>query len=172
MIRALIFSVVFAAGFLAGGAFPSFSAQYHQILQARYDQVSIYLAPFQAIADRYHDGSLDALVRHHLRSTDPTFYAEGEAIQAMINSQARLAESKAAADASYVDQAVYLYRHLEPGVARQVWSGFTPTLVTSERGVTFSLTVATVVLVLFGLAWMTLGAGIRRLLGIGSARRS
>lgn len=165
MIRALIFIAVFAAGFAAGGIFPSFSAQYHQILQARYEQVSIDLEPFQQIADRYHGGSMDALIQHHLNSTDPTFYAEGEAIQLMLDSQAQLAESKATAQSPYIDQAVYLYRHLDQDVADQVWQGFTPTLVTSERGVTFSLTVATIVLAGFWGLWAALGFGARRLLG-------
>ena len=99
MIRGIVYIVVFATGFLAGGLFPSFSAQYHQRLQAQYDQVTIDLAPFQKIADNYHDGSLDALVQHHLNSSDPTFHAEGEAIQLMLDSRIRLAESKNMADA-------------------------------------------------------------------------
>jgi hypothetical protein len=161
MIRGIIYIIVFAAGFSAGGLFPSFSAQYHQRLQAQYDQVSIDLAPFQHIADRFHGGSLDGLVQHHLNSTDPTFHAEGEAIQLMIDSQARLVESKAAAQATYVDQAVYLYQHRDRQVVQATWKAFTPSMVTSENAITFSLTITTAAILLLWGIWSTLGLALR-----------
>ena len=161
MIRGIIYIIVFAAGFIAGGLFPSFSSQYHQRLQAQFDQVSIDLAPFQQIANRFHGGSMEALVQHHLNSTDPTFNAEGQAIQAMIDNQARLAESKAAAEATYVDQAVYLYKHRDEQIVRATWQGFTPSLVTSESAVTFSLTIATAAILLLWGIWSALAGLVR-----------
>lgn len=162
MIRGIIYILVFATGFFTGGLFPSFSAQYHQRLQAQYDQVTIDLAPFQKIADRYHAGSLDALVQHHLNSTDPTFHAEGEAIQMMIDSQLRLAESEATVDAPYVDQAWYFYKRMDEEVARATWDSFTPALITTENAVTFSLTIATLAILILWVAWSAVGLIIRR----------
>ena len=163
MIRGILYILIFAAGFVAGGLFPSFSAQYHQRLQAQYDQVSIDLAPFEAIADRFHGGSMEALVEHHLNSTDPTFYAEGKAIQLMIDSKARLAESQAAAEAPYVDQAVWLYRNRDEAIVQRTWESFQPAMVTSENAVTFSLTIATAVLLVAWIVSALLSAGFRRL---------
>lgn len=163
MIRGIIYIIVFAAGFMAGGLFPSFSAQYHQRLQAQFDQVSIDLAPFQQIANQFHGGSLDALVEHHLNSTDPTFHAEGEAIQAMIDNQARLAESKAAAEATYVDQAIYLYKNRDEQIVRSTWTGFTPSLVSSESAVTFSLTIGTAAILLLWGIWSAIAGLFRNL---------
>ena len=161
MIRGIIYIIVFAAGFAAGGLFPSFSAQYHQRLQAQFDQVSIDLAPFQEIANRFHGGSMEALVQHHLNSTDPTFHAEGEAIQAMIDNQARLAESKAAAEATYLDQAIYLYQHRDEQVVHDTLTRFRPWFITSESAVTFSLTVGTAAILLLWVIWTAL-AGVFR----------
>jgi len=162
MIRSIIYIAVFIIGFAAGGLFPSFSVQYHQRLQAQYDQVTVDLAPFQEIADRYHDGSLDALVQHHLNSTDPTFYAEGEAIYLMMDSQVRLAESKAAAEAPYVDQTLYFYQRMDEDVARATWDSFTPALVTTENAMTFALTIGAITLLLFWATWTMLMFIIRR----------
>jgi Protein of unknown function (DUF2937) len=161
VIRGIIYILVFVTGFFTGGLFPSFSAQYHQRLQAQYDQVTIDLAPFQKISDRFHAGSLDALVQHHLNSTDPTFHAEGEAIQMMIDSQLRLAESKATVDAPYVDQAWYFYRRMDQDVARATWDSFTPALITTENAVTFSLTIATVAILILWAVWSAVGLIIR-----------
>ena len=162
MIRGIIYIIVFAAGFLAGGLFPSFSSQYHLRLQAQFEQVSIDLAPFQQIADRYHGGDMDALVKHHLASTDPTFHAEGEAIQLMIDSQARLAESKAAAEAPYHEQAWYLYKNLDENIARSTLDGFTPGLITTRDALTFSFAIAMLAIVALWIVWMLLTAPFRR----------
>ena len=162
MIRGLIYIMVFGIGFFAGGLFPSFSSQYHQRLQAQYDQVNIDLAPFQEIANRFHNGSMDALVQHHLNSTDPTFHAEGEAIQMMIDSQLRLAESQALADAPYVDQVRYFYTNADPAILRATWESFTPALITSENAVTFSLTIATLAILVLWALWSSLGLLFRR----------
>ena len=162
MIRSIIFITVFVGGFFAGGLFPSFSTQYHLRLQAQYDQVSIDLAPFEEIASRYHGGSLDALVQHHLDSTDPTFHAEGEAIQLMINSQAQLSESKAAAEAPYVDQLLYFYRHADNHVAQATLDSFTPVMVTTENAITFALTIGTIVILVFWAGWALLALAFRR----------
>jgi hypothetical protein len=162
MIRGIIYIAVFATGCFLGGLFPSFSIQYHQRLEAQYDQVSIDLAPFEEIANRYHGGDLEALVQHHLNSTDPTFHAEGEAIQLMIDSQAYLAESKAAASSPYVDQAVYFYRHMDDAVGTAVLDGFVPTLVTTENAITFALTIGTVTICVFWLLWNATSLALRR----------
>jgi hypothetical protein len=162
MIRSIIFIAVFGIGFFAGGLFPSFSTQYHLRLQAQYDQVTIDLAPFEAIASQYHGGSLEALVQHHLNSTDPTFHAEGEAIQMMINSQIRLAESKAAAEAPYVDQVLYFYRNADNNVTQATFDSFTPTLVTTENAITFALTIGTIMMLVFWAGWALLTAAFKR----------
>ena len=162
MIRGIIYIIVFATGFFAGSLFPSFSSQYHQRLQAQYDQVNMDLAPFQEIADRFHGGELEALIKHHLNSPDPTFFAEGEAIQMMINSQARLAESKAAAEAPYIDQVRYFYKHMDEDVAQATLESFTPSLITSEHAVTFSLTTATAAILILWAVWNLVGLAFRR----------
>jgi len=162
MIRSIIFITVFVGGFFAGGLFPSFSTQYHLRLQAQYDQVTIDLAPFEDIASQYHGGSLDALVQHHLDSTDPTFHAEGEAIQLMVNSQAQLAESKAAAEAPYADQILYFYRHADNHIAQATLDSFTPVLVTTENAITFALTIGTIVILAFWAIWTLLTLAFRR----------
>jgi hypothetical protein len=167
MIRGIIYIIVFLTGFFAGGLFPSFSAQYHQRLQAQYDQVSIDLAPFQNIADRFHGGSLDALIQHHLLSTDPTFHAEGEAIQLMINSKAQLAESKAAAEAPYIDQARYFYKHMDENIAQATWKSFTPAVITTEHAVTFSLTIATLSIIVLWAILALLSLAMRRIRATG-----
>ena len=80
LIRGLLDRVVLVGGVLSGGTTSSFIAQYRQCIGGHLDQVLQDIAPFQQIANLRHGGSLDALIQHHLKSTDPTFYDEGAAI--------------------------------------------------------------------------------------------
>ena len=86
----LLDRLVLLVAVVAAGCVPSFIVQYRQRLGGRLDQVLADLAPFQAIADRNHGGSLDELIRYHLQSSDATFHQEGAALQAMVQAAARL----------------------------------------------------------------------------------
>ncbi|MGI9290827.1 MAG: DUF2937 family protein [Gammaproteobacteria bacterium] len=163
MFRGIIYIIVFVAGFAAGGLFPSFSSQYHQRLQAQYEQVNMDLAPFEKIADKYHNGDMNALVQHHLNSTDPTFFAEGEAIQMMLDSQARLAASQMAADAPYHEQLTYFYTQVDENIARATLESFTPGMITTRDALTFSLGIAGLCILILWLLWNIIAMTVRSL---------
>jgi len=124
---------------LCAGAIPSFIAQYRQRLGGRLEQVLRDLAPFQEIANRQHGGSLDALIRYHLASTDRTFHAEGQAIQDMVDALDRLRSSAAALNTDLWHQLWYLARHLDAGLARGTWDSFVPSVSITFDGVAFAL---------------------------------
>ncbi len=64
VIGAILDRIVLLLAVVAAGCIPSFMVQYRQHLGGRLDQVLADLAPFQAIADRYHGGSLTELIRY------------------------------------------------------------------------------------------------------------
>lgn len=139
--RNLIYIAVFAVGVLIGGVFPGFSAQYQHRLEAQFDQVSVDLKPFREIAGRYHGGSLEALIDYHLASDDPTFHDEGLAITNMMQSEARLAKSRAAFESSFFEQALYLYRDGDSDLLKTTWDAYTPAFVTTRDAVVFAMTI-------------------------------
>lgn len=79
----LILLLVACGALLIGIQVPNFSDQYRKRVDAHLSEVQTNLAPFQEIADRFHNGSLDALIAHHEASSDATFRAEGDAIRFM-----------------------------------------------------------------------------------------
>ena len=166
MIRGIVYIVIFAAGAGAGALFPSFSTQYHQQLQARYEQVNMDLEPFQKIADRYHGGDLAALVEHHLNSTDPTFYAEGAAIQLMIDSRLLLAESAAAAEAGYTEQLMWLYRNRDESVVQATLDTFEPAVLTNSKTLGFGAATGAAALLIIWAAFNIVTYGFTQLLSL------
>jgi hypothetical protein len=126
VLRGLLDRVVLIVGVFAGGMVPSYLAQYRQRVGGALGQALKDLAPFQQIADRFHGGSLARLIEHHHASTDPTFRAEGAAIQAIADSVASLQATLAALDTHVFQQAAYLLRHADVEMARSTWAAFKP----------------------------------------------
>ena len=163
MLRSLIYVVIFVAGTFAGGAFPAYFMQYQHRVNSQFDQVTMDLATFQLIADDYHEGSLDALVRHHLASADPTFHDEGLAIRAMVRAQQTLVETRTSFDEPVYRQAWYLFANADTELARTTWRAYTPALVTTTDAVIFALSVGLALSLACFIVMHTLRSGFRRL---------
>lgn len=129
MIRNLSIKLLFGLGFLGGSQLPKFIGDYRQYLSGQLDQANTDLALFQAIADRFHGGSLTALIQRHLNSTDPTFIAEGAAIQELADQVTRLTESITGLQGNLPQQIASLIRYADPDTATASWALFQPGLV-------------------------------------------
>jgi hypothetical protein len=158
LLRGLLDRLLLVGAVLCAGAAPSFIAQYRQRLGGRLDQVLIDLAPFQKIADLYHSGSLEALVRHHLASADATFHAEGAAVSAMMDSAAALRAASEALNAGLAHQLLYLVRHTDPSIARATWDIFVPSVPLSLEALVFAGLVGLCVWLLAALLWRLVAA--------------
>ena len=161
----LLDRVLLLAGVIAGGCIPGFIVQYQQRLGGRLDQVVRDLAPFQEIANRMHGGSLDALIKYHLASTDSTFHAEGAAIQAMVDSAAKLRAAAQALNTDLWHQIAYLMRDGDPELVRATWSAFTPVFSLTPDSIMLALAVGVSLWLLFVLVWYSGVVGVRRLRG-------
>lgn len=131
--------IVLVCGTVAGGCVPGFVAQYRQRVGGMLDQVLKDIAPFQEIANRYHGGSLEALVDYHLASNDPTFHAEGAAVQAMLNSEQSLRQSYEALQGGIWQQLAWLVPNHDPAVVRAAWNDYIPSLTLDLQGITVAL---------------------------------
>ena len=165
-IRGILDRIVLVAGVIAAGCIPSFIAQYRQRVGGMLDQVLKDLAPFQAIADKFHHGSIQELIRHHLDSTDLTFYNEGAAVQAMVASAEQLRRVFQALDTDLVHQLGYLITKMDPLIARATWDIFSPSFGLSVESVVFGSAVG----VLIWLTFLSVWYGIARLIRIFTAR--
>lgn len=100
-----LFLLLSASGaLLLGIQLPGFVDQYEKRVDAHFLEVSSNLKPFQDIADRFHGGSMKALIEKHEQSTDPTFHAEGAAIRKMHDRLLRFQNEKFQLQASLPNQ--------------------------------------------------------------------
>jgi hypothetical protein len=133
---------------------PSFIAQYRQRLGGMLDQAMKDLALFQEIANRHHGGDLQRLIQHHLKSSDVTFRDEGRAIQAMVETVARLKESLAALNAEFWGQLAYLTQHGDPAIARATWDAFVPAMSFTPEALMFAFGTGVAIWLLFLVLWI------------------
>ena len=159
MIRGLLDRIVLVGGTIAGGCVPGFIVQYRQRVGGRLDQVVADLAPFRDIARQFHDGSLPALVRHHLQSSDQTFRAEGEAIQAMVDAEVRLRATMEGLQGGLVDQLLFLVPHHDREILGAVWQQHVPTFTLDPQGLGIALLIGLACWLLFLGVWQA-GAGL------------
>ncbi len=144
--------IVLVAGVIAGGTIPSFVAQYRQRVGGALDQALRDLAPFQEIANQQFGGSMQALVEHHLHSTDATFHSEGAAIVAMLDSAQHLRAAAQALSTDLLHQLWYLLGKADMQMVSATWAIFKPSFGLSAD----SLTLAAVIGVIAWLAFLGL----------------
>ena len=161
-VRGLLDRLFLIGAVVVGGLIPGFIAQYRQRLGGRLDQAKIDLEPWQKIADQFHQGDLDKLIQYHLASSDPTFHAEGAAIQSLVASVHQLQIAVDALQSSLFHQVSYLAMHMDPGLARATFSDWVPTFALSIEGLMFAVLFAVAIWLLFHALWWVLAlAGTR-----------
>jgi hypothetical protein len=153
-IRGILDRIILVIGVVAAGCIPSFIAQYRQRVGGRLDQVLQDIAPFQAIANQFHHGSLQELIQYHLASTDQTFHDEGAALQVMIASAEQLRQALVALDTDLYHQLVYMLTRADPLIARATWDIFSPAFNLTPESVIFAIIVGVAIWLLFLAVWI------------------
>lgn len=170
MLRGLLDRVILLAGTIAGGCIPGFIQQYRQRVGGRLDQVQLDLSPFQQIAQRFHDGDMDRLVRHHLASSDPSFHAEGQALQSMLDSLARLQGMVEGLSGTIWQQIGYLLRHYDSSIGAATWRDHVPVFSLDPASLLVALTIGVSCWVVFLLLWQSGRWAVDRFSGTTPAR--
>lgn len=161
-LRGLCDRLVLVACIVAGGTAPSFVTQYEQRLGGRIEQLQADLAPFQAIADRYHGGSLEALVAHHLASPDPTFHAEGGAIAAMAAQLRAYGLERRTLDAPLWRRLLHVGLAADHGLLAATWGDFRPSFALTLDGLAVAVALGLAGWLLFQGTWAGCAGGVRR----------
>lgn len=162
MLGWLIEKILFAAGFLSGGMLPGFLAQYRQRVGGRLDQVREDLGRFQETADRHFNGDMNALIQHHLKSTDAAFHSEGEALRAMSNDFQALNEAYIALNTDLLGQVGYFIPNADPEIARATWQDYVPAFAFTLEGLVLALVCGVVLSGIFSLLVYAVRRGSRR----------
>lgn len=103
--------LVGAGALLLGVQVPGFVDQYQKRVDAHLIEVRANLQPFQDIANQFHQGSIESLIARHEASADPSFKAEGAAIQKMRDRVQRFENQMKGIEGSLAQQVQWLVLH-------------------------------------------------------------
>lgn len=144
-----------AAALLVGIQIPNFVNQYAKRLDAHYIEVQTNLKPFQEIADQYHAGSIEALIRKHKQSEDLTFRAEGAAIEKMVRRLEHFAREKREMETPLPQQVAFIVTRADPELVEETRLNYSFGLLLDHTAVLAGvISMLTVVVSLELLAWL------------------
>ena len=96
---------------LAGIQVPNLVDQYEKRIDAHLREVIADLHPYQVVADKYTNGSLQQLIALHRQSAQKPFQEEGNAIDNMVKRKQRFEADLAAMQASLPVQIYHIALH-------------------------------------------------------------
>jgi phytoene dehydrogenase-like protein len=155
------------AALLVGAQAPAFVEQYRHRLDAHLAELTTDLEKWQAVADKYFNGSLQALLDYHARSVDKVFQAEADPLREMLDRRARFSVEAAGLQGGLPHQLLYLASRGDPELLDETWRGYGASVPLNASGLLAGVTLALVVLVLAE----CMSAVLRRITRRGSPRR-
>ena len=100
--------LIFAAGLLLGIQVPAFIDQYQQRVDAHFREVSANISGFQATADAFFEGDLDALVSYYRHSDDAVFSHDADSVNNVVQRFRRLSAEQQAMQAGRLAVALHV----------------------------------------------------------------
>jgi hypothetical protein len=151
----LLMLAVAAGALLVGIQIPNFVDQYAKRLDAHYIEVQTNLRAFQEIADQFHAGSIEALIRKHRQSDDLTFRAEGEAIEKMVRRLQHFEWEKRAMQAPLPQQVMFLVARADPDLVEETRRNYSFGLLLDHTAVLAGVVCMLIVVVVLEIfAWL------------------
>lgn len=134
--------VIACAALLVGIQVPNFVDQYQKRVDAHLIEVSTNLRGFQEVADRYHGGSFDALIREHENSTSPTFKAEAKPLREMLARRATFLHEQQMLNTHLAAQSWHIAVNGHPELVRETRDRYTYNIPLTEQAVVAGLVFA------------------------------
>lgn len=141
-IRTNLARVAFALGILLGVQAPNLVTQYAQRVSAHLAEATQNFAGFQAVADRYFGGDVEALILHHEQSTDPVFRAEGEPIRKLWRRVEFLRGEQQAMAGDFVARLAHVAFGADPALRAETLDGYEATVPLTTTAITCGLAAA------------------------------
>ncbi|MGH8529481.1 MAG: DUF2937 family protein [Nevskiales bacterium] len=135
MFRDYLRLITFTGGLLVGVQLPSFVDQYEKRVDAHYVEAQLNFAGFQATADRYFGGDVEAMLRHHDQSSDLVFQDEAKAIRSIWQRLQMLKAEQAAMNQDFVRQVYHLLANANTELRNETRSAYSYTVLLTMEAI-------------------------------------
>ena len=138
--------VIACIAVLLGIQIPNFVDQYEKRLDAHFIEVKNNLRGYQEIADKYYGGSVEALIRKHESSEDPTFKDEARPIENIYARFLRFSAQKAGLATDLAGKVAFLFTDRDRELMEEVSQNYSFTIPLDRQAVVAGFLFAAVVL--------------------------
>jgi hypothetical protein len=147
--------ILFSLGLLIGVQAPGFVDQYVKRVSAHQIEVARDFKGFQEAADRNFGGSVEALIEHNIRSTDPAFQDEGTTIKAMYQRLTDLSAEVDALKGPLIQQILRITLHPNREILEETRAAYSYTVPLTPSAVVAGLVTGTCLAVLVEAIFLT-----------------
>jgi hypothetical protein len=135
LVKEYTIRLVFAAGILFGVQVPNFIDQYTQRISAHHLEATENFSGFQAIADKFHGGSVEALIEGHEGSNDPVFRSEAKPIKEIYSRIQAFSSELNALDTDLFNKIIHVAFKSDSAVFKEAISEYSATVPLSTDAI-------------------------------------
>ncbi|MFO7861896.1 MAG: DUF2937 family protein [Desulfosalsimonas sp.] len=139
MARGYFRILVFACTLMVGVQFPAVMDQYRKRVDAHFREISINLSGFQQTADRYFDGSLEALISHYKKSPDPVFAQDAQSVEQLHRRCQMLSAQQSAMSGPWYRAGFHLLFFHNDEILAETFDQYSYTVPLSPRAIAWGL---------------------------------
>jgi hypothetical protein len=138
--------VVACIALLFGLQLPSLADQYEKRVDAHLREVTINFRPFQEIADKYFNGSIEKLIEFHHQSGQKPFQEEGAAVEKMYQRKLRFEAEMSALKTSLPYRIVHILFNSDQEMMGETLSQYSYTVPLNQDALVVGAAIAAAVL--------------------------
>ena len=164
--------VVACIALLIGLQLPGLADQYEKRVDAHLREVTIDFQPYQAIADKYFNGSIEKLIAFHRQSGQKPFEEEGAAIENMYQRKLRFAAEMTALKTSLPDRIVHILFNGDPEMKNETLAQYSYIVPLNQDALVVGAVIAIAVLLALELLLAIVRLATRLVFGARGAQPS
>jgi hypothetical protein len=145
---------------MVGVQFPAMMDQYRKRVDAHFREISINLSGFQQTADRYFDGSLQALIFHYKKSPDPVFARDAQSVEQLYRRCQMLSAQQAAMSGPWYRAGFHLLFFHNDEILAETFDQYSYTVPLSPHAIAWGLGAAFFVSLLLELIVLGIFKGV------------
>ena len=125
MLRSYLRLVLFTAGLLFGVQVPGFIADYSKRVEAHLIEAQQSIKGYNATAQQFFKGDVQALIQHYRESEDPVFRSDADSINTLLTRAQVLQREWLAMQGPWYNRALHVAIAADSDIRKETWNGYT-----------------------------------------------
>lgn len=125
MLRSYLRLVLFTAGLLFGVQIPGFISDYGKRVEAHLLEAQQSVRGYNATAQQFFKGDVQALIQHYRNSDDPVFRSDADTINTLLTRTQALQREWLAMQGPWYARAIHVAVAADADIRSETWNGYT-----------------------------------------------